>query len=133
MSSHILVTAAIIESAGKYLITQRLKNEKSFPNLWEFPGGKVEPGEKLRICLEREIYEELGIEIKAGDVFERAYFTNNEKHIEIVGFYCDHISREIQHLEVQDHKWVYPNEMENYDFCPADSFFIEKLKGHKFI
>ncbi|MCH8945415.1 MAG: (deoxy)nucleoside triphosphate pyrophosphohydrolase [Nanoarchaeota archaeon] len=127
MSSHILVTAAIIENAGKYLITQRLENEKSFPSLWEFPGGKVKPGEELRVCLEREILEELGIEIKAGDVFGKAYRTHNENHIEIVGFYCDHISKEIQHIEVQGHKWVYPNEMKDYDFCPAELFFVEKL------
>lgn len=128
MSSHILVTAAIIENAGKYLITQRLKNEKSFPDLWEFPGGKVKPCEELRACLEREILEELGIEIKAGDVFGKASYNNDEDtHIKIVGFYCDYISREIQHIEVQGHEWAYPNEMENYDFCPADLFFIEKL------
>ena len=129
MSSRILVTAAIIENAGKYLITKRLKNATSFPNLWEFPGGKVESDEKLKDCLEREIFEELGIKIKARDVFGRASYANNKSHIEIVGFYCDHISREIRHLEIQNHKYVYPNEMKDYDFCPADLFFIKKLKG----
>ena len=130
MSSHILVTAAIIEKARKYLITQRLKNAKYFPDLWEFPGGKLEPGENPRVCLEREIFEELGIEIKAGDIFGRTSYTHNENtHIELEGFYCDYISGKIQHLEVQDHKWAYPNEMKSYDFCPADLVFIEKLIG----
>lgn len=129
MSSLILVTAAIIEKDGKYLITQRLKDATSLPGLWEFPGGRVESGEELRDCLEREIFEELGIKIKAEDFFGRtSYIYNKNISIELWGFYCNHISGEIHHLEVQNHKAIYPNEMKDYDFCPADLVFIEKLK-----
>ena len=69
MTSLVLVTAAIIERDGKYLITQRLENAKSLPDLWEFPGGKVRPDENPRNCLEREILEELRIEIKVNNFF----------------------------------------------------------------
>ena len=128
MSSHILVTEAIIENAGKYLITQRLEDAASLPGLWEFPGGKVEPNEEERVCLEREVFEELKIEIKVRTFFsESNYNYAKGPHIKLKAFHCDYISGEIQHLEIQNHRWVYPNEMKNYDFCPADLVFIEKL------
>lgn len=128
MNPPILVTAAIIEKDRKYLITQRLKDAKSLPNLWEFPGGKIENNENPKNCLEREILEELGIEIKAKNLFGREdYIYEEGPHITLIGYYCDFVSGEIQHIGVQDHHWVYPNKMGNYDFCPADLVFIKKL------
>lgn len=127
MNSRILVVAAIIKKDEKYLITQRLPNANHFPNFWEFPGGKVDAGEELRACLEREIREELGIEIKAGEFFKKSLY----RDLDLRGFYCNHISGEIQPIEIQTHKWVKPREMENYTFCPADLVFIEKLNEYK--
>ena len=128
MVDPILVTAAIIEKDGKYLITQRLQVAKALPNLWEFPGGKVELGENPKNCLEREILEELGIKIKAKNLFGREeYIYKNGPHISLIGFYCDYVSGKIQHIGIQNHHWVFPHEMRNYNFCPADLVFIKKL------
>lgn len=128
MSSLILVTAAIIERDGKYLITQRLANAKSLPNLLEFPGGKVNENESPENCLEREILEELVIKIKVKNLFGREdYIYENGPHIDLIGFYCDYISGKIQHIGIQNHHWMSPHEMRNYNFCPADLVFIKKL------
>ena len=116
MVNPILVTAAIIEKDGKYLITQRLQDAKALTNLWEFPGEKVELDENPKNCLEREILEELGIKIKAKNLFGREeYIYENGPHINLIGFYCDYVSGEIKHIGIQDHHWVCPNEMKSYN------------------
>ena len=127
MSPPILVTAAIIEEDGKYLITKR-REDVILGGLWEFNGGKVKPGENLGLGLEREVFEELRIRIRVRDFFgSEDHVYDGGPHILLIGFHCDRISGKIQHIGVQDHRWVYPNEMRSYDFCPADSFIIKKL------
>jgi 8-oxo-dGTP diphosphatase len=130
MTYPMLVTAAIIEKDGKYLITQRPENDgRHNGGRWEFPGGKVEFGEDPRQGLEREINEELGITIVAGDIFEySSHVYGTEKHVVLLGIHCDYVSGEIQNHDIADHDWVTPEEMSKYDMCEADLPFIEKLK-----
>lgn len=128
MTFPILVTAAIIEHKGKYLITQRLKDSSNGLR-WEFPGGKLDFGEDPRNCLVREILEELGIKIKAEEIFEySSHVYNNEKHIVLLGFKCKYLSGTIQKLKINDFAWVAPNEMSKYDITEADIPFVKKLK-----
>ena len=127
----ILVTAAIIEKNGKYLITQRPQGTHN-AGRWEFPGGKVNFGEDLKKCLEREIKEELGINIKAKDIFEySSHVYGEDKHIVLLAFHCNFISGEIQKHEIADFAWVTVNEMKNFDITEADLPFIEALKHHR--
>ena len=123
-----VVTAAIIEDNGKYLITQRL--EKSHNGFrWEFPGGKLDFGEDPRVCLEREIDEELGIKIKAEELIEySSHVYNDEKHVLLLGFVCDYVSGKIEKHEINDYAWVKPNEMNNYDITEADLPFVKRLQ-----
>lgn len=123
----LLVTAAVIEDAGEYLITKR-PEEKSNGGRWEFPGGTVEHGEDLRECLEREIDEEMGIEIKALEPFEYSSHVYGGKHVVLLGFYCKFISGEIEKKEIDDYAWVRPEDLEEYDITEADHPFVEKLK-----
>ena len=126
----LLVTAAIIENNGKYLITQRPK-EKHNGNRWEFAGGKVEFGEDLRTCLEREIDEELGIKIRAEEPFEySSHVYDKNRHVVLLGFHCKYLSGEIQKKDIADFKWVTPIEMKNYDITEADHPFIKKLLNY---
>ena len=128
MSHPILVTAAIIKKDGKFLLTQRPKDIHNSLR-WEFPGGKVDFGEDLRKCLEREINEELGIEIKANEILEySSHVYHGKKHIVLVGFHCDFISGEIEKKEIEDYKFLSFDEMQDYDITEADLPFIEKLK-----
>lgn len=123
----LVVTAAIIEDKGKYLITQR-PPEKHNGGRWEFPGGTLEFGEDLRSCLEREIDEELGIAVKANEPFEYSSHVYNEhRHVVLLGFHCSYLSGDIKKKEISDFKWVSPLEMKNYDITEADHPFVEKL------
>ena len=95
-----IVTAAIIEDNGKYLITQR-SQEKHLGGRWEFPGGTVEFGEDLRSCLEREIDEELGIKIQAEEPFEYSSHVYDEhKQVVLLGFHCVFLSGDIQKKDI---------------------------------
>ena len=128
MAHPILVTAAIIEDNGKFLITQRPKDTHNALR-WEFPGGKLNFGEDPRVCLEREIKEELGITIKADELFEySSHIYGGEKHIVLIAFLCTFIHGNIQKKEINNYAWVTPEEMEKYDITEADLPFIEKLK-----
>lgn len=127
----VLVTASIIERDGKYLITQRPMHTNN-AGRWEFPGGKLNFGEDLRLCLEREINEELGIKIKAKHIFEySSHVYGEDKHIVLLAFHCDYISGEIQKQEIADFAWVSAEEMKNFDITEADLPFIEALKRRK--
>lgn len=123
----LIVTAAIIKQYGKYLVTQRPKG-KHLAGKWEFPGGIVEFGEDPRKCLEREIKEELGIKIKAREVFSCSSFIYGRKrHIILLAFLCNFISGKVRNIEIKDYRWVLPKEMKKYNFCPADRTIIKKL------
>ncbi len=125
----ILVTAAIIERDGKYLITQRTKDNRHGAGRWEFPGGKKEEGEDECACLEREIKEELGLTVKAGEHFltSEHVYADTKKHVKLMGYHCTIISGEIEHHDIEDHAWVTPQEMKDYDITEADLPFVEKL------
>src|ERR1041384_7980930 len=82
------VAAALIFHNGKLLITQR-RPDDHLPNLWEFPGGKVEPGETFKHCLAREIREELGIEIKVGQLVEDLTHSYPDKTVRLCFFNCE--------------------------------------------
>ncbi|MBR9692391.1 (deoxy)nucleoside triphosphate pyrophosphohydrolase [Candidatus Woesearchaeota archaeon] len=128
MTHPILVTAAIIEKDGTYLITQRLDKQHNCGR-WEFPGGKVEFGEDPRSCLEREIEEELKIKVRAGALFEySSHVYDEKKHIILLGIHCDYVSGEIQKHDIADFAWVTPAKMAKYDITEADLPFVEKLK-----
>jgi 8-oxo-dGTP diphosphatase len=124
----ILVTAAVIEDNGKFLITQRPKDTHN-ANRWEFPGGKVKFKEDPRVGLEREIKEELGIKVKAKEILEySSHVYDGKKHIVLLALHCTYLSGKIKKQEIQDYAWVSLEEMSNYDITEADIPFIEKLK-----
>jgi len=129
MKYPILVTAAIIQDNGKYLVTQRPANSSSRAKRWEFPGGKVDFGEDPKECLKREIYEELGIEILVGDLFGySSHVYSDEKHVILFGFHCKYVSGKIRKHGIENYAWVTPEEMSNYDITEADLPFVKKLK-----
>lgn len=124
----LLVTAAIIKKRGRYLIAQRPRG-KHLSGQWEFPGGIVEFGEDPEECLEREIKEELGINIKAKKIFDYSSFIyDNKRHIILIAFLCDFLSGKIRTIGIKDYKWVRPREMRSYKFCKADLLFVKKLQ-----
>ncbi|HHW47619.1 MAG TPA: 8-oxo-dGTP diphosphatase MutT [Clostridiaceae bacterium] len=122
-----LVTAAIIINDGKVLIAQRAKNQ-NMAGKWEFPGGKVEPGETPEECLKREIREELGINIEVNDFFGESTYQYDTGTIKLIAYKVQWIDGEFRLSAHNQIKWVEPYELGNFDFAPADVAFVKKLK-----
>ncbi len=121
-----LVTAAIIINNGKVLIAQRAENQK-LAGKWEFPGGKIEPGETPEECLKREINEELGINIEVNDFFGESMYQYDTGTIKLLAYKAQWIGGEFKLTAHSQIKWVKPSELGNYDFSPADICFVMKL------
>jgi 8-oxo-dGTP diphosphatase len=124
---HIQVAAGLIWRDGKILITKR-PDGRHLSGLWEFPGGKQEPGEDLQRCLEREIREELGVEIKADDRFMTVHYEYETKRITLHVFHCIGLKGQPEALEGQETRWVSPKELPEFRFPPPDLEVIEALQ-----
>jgi mutator protein MutT len=120
------VAAAIIEKNGKYLIAQRSKKD-SLIGKWEFPGGKVEPGETLEEALKRELLEELSLEIIVGEPVCTIDFFHNEKPMQMIAFKIKSFLGNPKLNEHQAIQWVNPSEFANYAFPEPDLPIIELL------
>ena len=125
------VSAALIFSDGKLLITQR-HADAHLGGLWEFPGGKREAGETFEQCLVRELREELGIEVEVGELFEDIAHAYAEKTVHLKFFVCKWISGEPRTLDCAAFQWVDKSELANFEFPAADARLLEKLEDCAF-
>jgi 8-oxo-dGTP diphosphatase len=121
-----LVTAAVIVHNGKILLTKR-KADVPYPLLWEFPGGKVEPGEDPRDCIVREIREELAIEVAVTGIYEVVYYKYPERAVLVLAYRCQWLSGEIIDLDVTEHRWTRPGDLMRFQLLPADLPLAEKI------
>lgn len=124
--SAIQVAAAIIEREGRLLITQRMAGDH-LGGFWEFPGGKREAGENFEACLERELREELGIDVKVGRELKKVRHTYPERKVEIRFFECRLSGGEPAPRGCEAFRWVAPHELSNFSFPPADFKLIQEL------
>ena len=122
------VAAALLFHNGRLLITQR-RPDDHLPNLWEFPGGKIEPGESFQQCLVREIREELGVEISVGELFEDLTHTYPEKTVRLCFFRCALMSGNAKAIHVQDLRWITREELGRFEFPAADAKLIARLQS----
>lgn len=128
---HYQVTAGIIrDDAGRILIAQR-PLEGLLGGLWEFPGGKQEPDETLPDCLQRELREELAIEVEVGELFRVVQHGFTHFSITLHAFHCRWISGEPQKLGVHDWAWVTEEELPRYSFGKADRQIISALSERR--
>ncbi|HEX7576774.1 MAG TPA: 8-oxo-dGTP diphosphatase MutT [Verrucomicrobiae bacterium] len=125
------MSAALIFHHGKLLITQR-HAKSHLGGLWEFPGGKREPDETFEQCLARELREELGIEVEAGELFEEISHDYAEKTVRLKFFVCKLISGKLRTLDCAAFKWVGTTELAEFDFPAADARLLEKLRAYNF-
>jgi len=128
MRRKIRVVGGMIERDGRYLITQRPPTA-SLPLLWEFPGGRVEAGETDQAALARELREEMAIGVEVGDRVIHVEHAYEAYDIDFCVYRCRLVQGPIQHLRVHDHRWVRPDELDQYEFPPADEKSIAKLLG----
>jgi A/G-specific adenine glycosylase len=125
---HYDVTAGVIwDGHGRLLIAQR-PPDGLLGGLWEFPGGKQEPGESLELCLRREIQEELGIEISVGEPIASVDHAYTHFRITLHAFHCTHVAGEPQALGCAGWRWVRLEELDRFAFPKADREVIEALR-----
>ena len=120
------VAAALIKKGGKFLICQRPAH-KTRGLLWEFVGGKLEKGESKEQALVRECKEELDITVKPESVFMKLVHEYPDMTVELTVFDASIESGEITLLEHNDAKWITPDEIAQYDFCPADKDILAAI------
>lgn len=120
------VVAGLIRDGERILICQRPAN-KARGLLWEFPGGKVEAGESKREALVRECREELGVTLEVGDVYAELTHEYPDVTVRLTLFEArigEGVPRNIEHADV---KWIKPEEITEYPFCPADKEICGKI------
>jgi 8-oxo-dGTP diphosphatase len=121
----IVVTAAVIERDGAFLVTRRLKGTH-LAGAWEFPGGKCEPGEALDACLWRELREELAVRSRVGaEIFSVAH-DYGDRRIELHFFACTLLEDPVPQLG-QEMQWVPRQRLRELEFPPADDELIVLL------
>ncbi len=120
------VVAALIWKQDKFMICQRPAHKKR-GLLWEFVGGKVEPGETLQQALVRECREELDVTLSVGDVFMEVDHVYPDITIHLTLFHAAIAEGEPQKLEHNDIRWISPSEIPQYTFCPADKEILERI------
>ena len=124
------VVAALIWQGERFMICQRPAH-KGNALLWEFVGGKVEPGETKEQALVRECREELAVEVSVGEEFMDVVHEYTDITVHITFFRAAIKEGVPQKLEHNDIQWITPSEIENYPFCPADRGILEKIRQIK--
>lgn len=119
--------AVIRDEKGKILIDRRLE-EGLLGGMWEFPGGKIEPGETIQDCIKREIKEELGIDIAVEDHLITINHAYTHFKITLNVYYCRHLAGEPQTIECQEIRWVTLDEIDKFPFPKANTRIIEALR-----
>jgi mutator protein MutT len=119
------VVAAVVERDGRYLITRRLEGTH-LAGLWEFPGGKILPGEQPENALRRELKEELGVDAAVGELIQTVDWTYPEKSVRLLFFRCA-LAGEPTPLEGQEMRWVAAAALPSYSFPDADATLIARL------
>lgn len=120
------VTAAIIKDENRLLIAKR-HSKDPLGGKWEFPGGKIEPGETPQECLVREIKEELGVEVKIGPFYDDNVYSTQDHNIHLLFYWAKIINGEVIPVVHDDLKWTTIEELANFDFAPADIPIVKRL------
>lgn len=124
----IRVVAAVIMNGGKYLITQR-RPAAVLPMLWEFPGGRVEPGESDGDALKREVRHRLGVDVTPGQLMSFVSHPYERYTVDLYLYECALASGTPKESNVNAFKWVSSAEFDQYAFTPADELSMNKLLG----
>ena len=122
----LIVSAALLRKDHKILITKR-PAAKQQGGFWEFPGGKLHSDETPQQALQRELREELVLEVEVGAIFEVVYHRYDWGPVLILVYECRPLSTVIRNLEVDEHRWISVEQLSEYDLLAADRPIIDKL------
>ena len=123
-----VVAGIIRNNDNKILIAQR-NMKKSQGGLWEFPGGKIENDETMEEAIVREIKEELDMDIMFESYFDEKKYIYPEKEINLIALNCRIVGKKYKVLEHEKVEWITVEEFDNFEFAPADVYFVNKLKN----
>ena len=121
------VVAAVIYEDGAYFATQRGYGE--FEGMWEFPGGKIEPGESRESALKREVQEELGVDITIDEILCTTNYDYPSFHLTMHCYICSIEAGEIVLREHKSARWLRPEELGSVEWLPADKDVILRLNN----
>ena len=121
-----LVVAGLIARNGVVLITQR-RADQALPLQWEFPGGKVEPGEAPAVALARELREEIGVTVEVGRIWDVLFHAYDAFDLVMLVYACRIVDGEPGAVEVADLAWVRAGELSRWDILPADRPLVDRL------
>ena len=121
------VVAAIVQDGEKIFATQRGYGE--FKDGWEFPGGKIEPGESKETALARELKEELDMEVEIGELFETVEYDYPQFHLTMHCYLCQLAKEKFVLKEHEAARWLGKNQLDEVAWLPADEGIVEKLKS----
>ncbi|OGD22320.1 MAG: hypothetical protein A2W03_09350 [Candidatus Aminicenantes bacterium RBG_16_63_16] len=121
------VLAAVIRKNGRILIARR-KSTDRFGGQWEFPGGKLEPGETPEACLRRELMEEFGVTTEIGRYIASARSTSVEFSIRLDAYEANHLDGEFELRDHDEIRWVRPSELAGFDLTAPDRRLLGRIQ-----
>ena len=127
-SAPVVVAAAVVIRDGCVLLTRRTEGQH-LAGMWEFPGGKLEDGESPEEALVRECREECGIEVEVAEILDVTHHRYPEKDVLLLFYRCELRTGEVRHLQVADHAWVAPPDLDRYPLPPADERVVARIRA----
>lgn len=125
-----VVAAVICDSLqGKKRIFATARGYGEFKGMWEFPGGKIEPGETPQQALVREIREELDTTIKVGELIETIEYDYPDFHLSMDCFWCEIIEGDLVLLEAQEGRWLTKDGLDSVKWLPADLELVDRIRS----
>ena len=124
----VVVAAGIIVREGKVLLTKRLDGAH-LGGMWEFPGGKLRRGERPEVAVVRECLEETNVNVRVRNIFDVVFHAYELRDVLLLFYRCDWVSGEVEHREVADHAWVTADELNHYEFPPADAGIVAQISA----
>lgn len=125
---HKFIGVAVIWNDQKQILIDRRRPEGILGGLWEFPGGKIEPGETIEDCIKREIWEEIGIGIEVGEHLITIDYTYTHLRVTLTVHHCRHLTGIPQPLECDEIRWVTLDEIDQFTFPKANEQIINVLR-----
>lgn len=128
MSGAVVVAAAVIVEGARVLLTQR-PSGTHLAGAWEFPGGKLEPGESPEEALARELREEIDVDVEVGEVLDVTYWRYPTKNVLLIFYRARIVAGTVADRGVAAHAWVARDALDGYTFPPADERVLGKLRA----
>ena len=132
MKKHINVVAAIIKNEKNEILCALRSSTMTLPNLWEFPGGKIEQGESHEAALKREIYEELGLTIVVDERVESTYYEYETFTIQLTSYLAHIEDGNLQATEHAELRWLQSDDLLSLEWAPADIPAVKNIMNTKF-